>query len=391
MYQKLCHHASSSINNEGSSEIMSLIPERLPFSDAPRPCYYMLRLLGMWQPKNSGFFMRTYNYFTWVLWLVFVVAIFMLSYIHDKFSAGEVLNSIGSILDFCCPLLFLRYYFYYGNFEQLLSHVYPQSNEERWKETKTFRYVYSCISLTMWVAMTIFFVFHWLPFFSKTWQCIVYTVLLAFTMGWWATWLSLYGYVCHVHRNQIFIYKSYMEKKLSSSPQQVDDELERKHAGHLLLEFNELQLWLDQTQKHFSNIISFAVAYHILDIFVFTYAYWHGSFGEHYPIWQYAGTITYDTLSILIKLYPAALVSQALHNTVISAGDHCYPDDFPDVIPYHRFNFFQHLFLREQDMGFRILGVKITLKLTVAIFVTVATATLTFIRLTLPSDYEIGR
>ena len=41
----------------------------------------------------------------------------------------------------------------------------------------------------------------------------------------------------------------------------------------------------------------------------------------NYPLWQYTGTISFDTLSILIKLYPATVVCQALHDTVVSAGD----------------------------------------------------------------------
>ena len=42
----------------------------------------------------------------------------------------EVLNSIGTLASFCLPFLFLKYYFDFENFEQLMNHVVEQNGTE---------------------------------------------------------------------------------------------------------------------------------------------------------------------------------------------------------------------------------------------------------------------
>ena len=361
--------------------------QRYTQRDAPRPCYHLLRFLGMWQPKNSLLVFKVYNWFMAALLFVNACLIFMLSYIHSSdFKFAEVFNSIGSILAFCCPFLFVRYYFHYGNFERIIKHIYNQSTLEDLKKLHKIRYIYTALSCVMWVTMSTYFVKHWEGFFTNKYlsyglTASIYTQVIVVTMGWWAAWLSLYGYVCHIHVYQIKLYDKHMKETFSEANETSDECI-----GHLLFEFNELYHWLELTQKDFSKIISFAVAYHIMDIFVFSCAYWTESFGTNYPIYNFIGTIFFDTFSISIKLYPAAIVCKAVHELVVSAGIKCMSSSMTHI-PNERFSFYRHIFFREQDMGFLILGIKITMRLTVGIFVSLATVSVTFIKFLLPSTF----
>ena len=114
---------------------------------------------------------------------------------------------------------------------------------------------------------------------------------------------------------------------------------------------------------------------------VFTVAYWNGSFGDDYELWHFFGTIIFDTLSTLIKLYPAAVVDQGLNDLVQSPGDQCLVDSSCSIIPYVRINFYQHFSSRRLDMGFYILGIKITIGKAIAVFVFSGTATVAIFRL----------
>jgi len=378
-------------NNNDIEEFQYLGP-RYRLNNVPRPCFYMLRLLGVWQPPGANIVLRIYTKLIWLVWALIIGAILIQMYLHDhKFTVGLTLNNIGTVVDFCCPLIFLRYYFAKGNFERLVSHVYEINDMEGHRNVRNARFLYTGISLFMWCCSTTFFTYHWIPFWEhKKWKYVVYIIVILFTMGWWSTWFSLYGFVCHVHRNQILLYRKHMistltvDKHDSQLENVVADQsygdTEKKTIGHLLFEFNDLQNWLDRTQKDFTFIISVAVAYHILDMFVFSLAYFTKEFGPHYPIFDFCGTIIYDLISILIKLYPAAVVCQAVHKTVRAAGDLCVLGP-SKKIPYARFEFYQHLCYREQDMGLRILGVKITQQLMVGTFVTIGTALMGFFRL----------
>lgn len=348
------------------------------------PCYYSLRLLGVWQPRDALKILKFYNTVSWLFFFGYSGSIFALSYIHKaSFGIYEVLNSIGTIVDFCFPFLFLKYYFHFGNFEQLMNHIIEQNGTEGAKKIKKYRWIYTILSSFIWLLMVVFFTFHWIPFFKELWHYILYSAVLIYTLGWWGTWLCVYGFVCHVHKYQIKTFVVSMEARQSQiAIESSDDE---KFTCQLLSEFNHIQLWLNQTQKHFSKIISLAVIYHIADMIVFTMAYWNGSFGDHYKLWQFFGTIIFDTLSILIKLYPAAVVDQALNDLVQTSGDQCLVDRSCSIIPYARINLYQHFSSRRQDMGFYILGIKITIRKAIAVFVFCGTVTVAFFRLFITS------
>ena len=100
------------------------------------------------------------------------------------------------------------------------------------------------------------------------------------------------------------------------------DSIRSKETRPLQVLYRQQQLRnsLDRTQKDFNFIISFAISYHALDKIIFSFAYFNDAFGKRYELWQYAG-VTFDLVTILIKLFPPAVVAAAIHRTVTQAGD----------------------------------------------------------------------
>ena len=143
------------------------------------------------------------------------------------------------------------------------------------------------------------------------------------------------------------------------------EDIETTSAANLLDKFHDIRFWLTRTNKDFNIVISVAIFYHFLDLLIFTVAYWKHEFGDDYVIWYYIGGVAFDTLRILVKLYPAAVVVQALLNVVVYAGEHCHPKEQLNNLPKGRFIFYRYVGLREENLGLHVLGVKITSKLTV--------------------------
>ena len=300
--------------------------------------------------------------------------------LHGKFGswkAGSIVNSCFTLMNLTLPFIFIKYYFRYGSYDALVLSVLQSSFEHR-SEVRKLSRAYSLLSMVAWMLSSLFFYMHWLPFFKEVWHYAVYGLTVFYTTGWWAMWLSIYGFVCHMHKLQAQIFIEKMQELFQNSNRGPKDERER--VGKLLGMYNELNRWIERTQSEFGIIISFAMAYHTIDAIVFSVAYWDQDFGVDYPLLQYIGGMAFDLASIAMKLYPAAIVSAALHLITRRAGNECYPHYFYVYMPMERFQFYQHLSIREQTVGLRILGVKITVRIAVGIFVTIITGLGTFLR-----------
>lgn len=353
--------------------------------DISRPCYYILRLIGLWQPANACCFFRFYHYAAWLFWLGAIIANIMLSYRGNRFQWGIFVNSLTTSLNLGCPFLFCRFYFYYGNYDQLVLYI-TNIRRTTCDKVKLYSRICTWISILLWILGGLFFYFHWIPLFRRfrwTLLCyILYGIVVFLTTGWWACWLSFYGFVCHLHKFQIDRYCR--ELNVIYGYSDYSEDIETTSAAILLDKFHDIRFWLARTNKDFNIIISGAIFYHFLDLLIFTVAYWKHEFGDDYVIWHYIGGVAFDTLSILVKLYPAATVGQALHNVVVYAGEHCHPKEQLNHLPKERFIFYRYVALREESLGLHVLGVKITSKLTVGFVMTFITAGLTFLKYAIP-------
>ena len=178
---------------------------------------------------------------------------------------------------------------------------------------------------------------------------------------------------------------------LSRSQLQIDtlvEEIKRSDckAATVLYKHFRLQSSLQRTQKDFNVIISFALAYHAVDLIVFSFAYFSSAFGSGYPIWQYIGTLMFDLVSIIFKLYPPAIVAAAVHRIVVQASKRCQLNVTPLTtdLPIEDMQLFQYIALCESDMGLKILGIRITVELSLKILMTIITATISFVVFVLP-------
>ena len=346
---------------------------------AVRPCYYILTILGMWKPNDGKFeFIWTiYRIFVFIVWLACLTAIMCLDFVHygfnkDKIHIREIMNSASSCVVYLCPYVFTVYYLSKGQFAELVFSVQNVSHEWHQKISCIAK-AYTLTSLCLWGLCTAFNIVHWFPFFSKTWHYVAYTMVIVFIAGWWSTWLSVYGFVCHAHSLQIDTLVEEMKSTESTRP-------------CILYKHSIILSSLERTQKDFGVIISLALAYHAVDLIIFSFAYFNGAFGKDYPIWQYIGTVIYDLISISVKLYPPAVVAAAAHRMVMQACRRCQSHVTPTsiVLPTEDMQVFQYLSLCEKDMGLKILGIRITVELAMKIFVTTLTAVASFVAFVIP-------
>jgi len=79
-------------NNNDIEEFQYLGP-RYRLNNVPRPCFYMLRLLGVWQPPGANIVLRIYTKLIWLVWALIIGAILIQMYLHDhKFTVGLTLT-----------------------------------------------------------------------------------------------------------------------------------------------------------------------------------------------------------------------------------------------------------------------------------------------------------
>ncbi|XP_067032309.1 uncharacterized protein [Acropora muricata] len=366
-------------SNVGSGPL-SPVDNRQPLSlNALRPCYYGLQILGMWKPQNGKFefVWRFYRVFVFAIWLACLVAISLLDLVHhgfdkDQIRMGEILNSVPTCLNLLCPLVFTIYYFNRGQFVELVLSVQIVS-EEFYGKLRRIAIIYTVVSAFLWCLAASFFIVHWIPFFTKPWQFVVYAVVVVYSTGWWATWLTIYGFVCHVHILEIDHLVEEM-KTVECTPISIF----QKHS--------KLQISLERTQKDFNVIISLALAYHVLDMIVFSFAYFSSSFDSSYPLWQYAGGIGFDLVSVIVKLYPPACVAASVHCIVMQASKRSQLGLTLSStrLPHEEMQLFQFIACCEKDMGFKILGIRITVELAAKLSMTIITAAISFVAFIVP-------
>ena len=366
--------------------------------DISRPCYYILRLLGLWVPANASCFCKFYHYFVVpIVWVGTIVANIMLCFKDSKFHWRMFLNSLTTSATLVFPFWFCWVHLRDGKYDQLVLYLtnYKKATSDK---VRSYSKRYTWISIALWILGGAFFYAHWIPLFPESNRSLFYYFFYAFVVflstGWWACWFGLYGFVCHLHKLQINRYCQELNYMFGYSKRSMD--IETFTAAILLDKFHDIRRWLDQTNKIFRIIISISIISHFVDLLIFTVAYWTNDFGGNYGTWHYIGGIAFDILSILGYLCPAAMVGQALHNIVFYAGEHCHPNPYlfklpkeklsADLfhLPKQRFAFYRYVFLREENLGLHVLGVKITSGLTVGFVMTLITSGLTFLKYAIP-------
>ena len=348
--------------------------------ELPRPCYYLQRLFGLWHPLRSPKILLFHKIFAGLLMASSCLCVLYLDKIRNNrwisIRPLEITNSCCTIIDFICPFAFTVYYFKKGQYDNFISKLVENQEDRHW--LKFYSKVYSALSVLLWISILcfLFFFYHWKPFLNKTWHWPVYTVTTVYITGCWAIWLSVYGYVCEAHCVEIKRFATNVKETYQSSNRTVTAE--RQCLNDLLEKRFELQDSLERTQSDFNTMISLAVAYHVFDVIVFSCAYWHDDFGPSYPVYQYLGTLTFDMLSILIKVFPASKVAKEAQQVTCQIAMQCSPGDGNHEFPKGRLDYFHYAAICNQDLGFRILGIHITVNIAFAVIVTVVTATVSF-------------
>lgn len=344
--------------------------------ELPRPCYYLLQVLGMWKPADSRNCFHTFNHtFSWLIWFATIVIMYAVSSEFDHW--GLFINNVTNTFNLAIPFAYCRYYFSNGNYDRLLIHVitlHPEALDMMKQKSK----IYTMLSLFLWICGFGFFYRHWIKYAFPTHNAFYFICIasIIYMTGCWACWLSIYAFVCQVHKIQIDLYCLKMKNNYGYSSR--TEAAEVSCVTNLLYHFHDIREWTERSQDDFSKIISIGAMHHILNITMFALAYFKNEFEIHFTGWLFMVGILFDVISILMKLYPAGVVSQSLHNIVLIAGENCNLHLDGKELPKERLTFYQFVLMREEDMGFYILGVKITSKFAVGLFTTITTAGLTF-------------
>ena len=372
-YHEVSHSNDSCLYENTDSNITVPVLNRNRRSpNVIRPCYYILQILGMWKPMNGKLesLWRVYRGFIFLVLLLCLVAIMCLDFVHNGFTkksvdVREIMNNACTCIDFLCPFVFTVYYFHKGQFVEVVTCVQNVSEEWCQKLRRIARW-YSLMSVLLWGLCTLYQMMHWFPFFSKPWHYAVYVPVIVYIAGWWGTWLTIYGFVCHVHSLQIDVVIQEMKSA-------------EFKATTIFKKFSQLQTSLEKTQKDFNVIISLALAYHTVDLIVFSFAYLSSAFGSDYPLWQFVGTVLFDLTTLIFKLYPPAIVAVAVHRIVVQACKRCRESFVTTDLPLEDMQLFQYMALCEPDMGLKILGICITVELSMKILMAIFTAAISFV------------
>ncbi|XP_066911041.1 uncharacterized protein [Clytia hemisphaerica] len=325
-----------------------------------RPCRLMLRGLALWQPINASLLMRMYNRFGYVMLILLVTAIIYFYNIENdnKFYWKKSVNGVIFSATFAVAFFCTKWYYRKGNYSKMLE---IELGPERVHCAKLVKR-YNLFALLLWVVCAgqlLWNYFYELQSFHG-WYWVVYVYLAVIGNGWRICWLILYAYICHVHWRLIqSIHEKFRRYR--------NEPIEAEQIEDLMQRFNVLKKKLNKSERALHGIISLSVAIHVVDMTVYSFAFFSGAFHSRYHenvrITIYLLEILMQhILCLFIKLIPAAIVNSSLRKLVILVGDMCSPlrGEIRDQMMLYQ----QHIHITEQDMGYRILGVKITARLT---------------------------
>ena len=302
-----------------------------------------------------------------------------------RFNFGLLVYALIFLVTFTVPFMFARYYYAKGSYDELVVKIIRTSDEVE-RKIYNISKAHTLLAVVLWAFWAAFIIHHWLPVFKASkppvYMVIACVLMLFFGIGWWVSWLSIYSFICHVHYTQIVLFEEHMKDCYRRSTKSKDAE--EDCCLEILKSFNDLKLWLDQSQVDFATLVSYSFTFLLMGMAVFTAVYWNRAFENEYSIIEYCIIVVLYVLAILMKLYPAAMVGVRLRNIVVLAGNSCLSDFYTEEKPVPRFVLYEHLVIREQHCGLCILGVSLRSKITVFGFLILIAASLTFIKVVVP-------
>eukprot|EP01006_Ploeotia_vitrea_P022373 TRINITY_DN54773_c0_g1_i2.p1 TRINITY_DN54773_c0_g1~~TRINITY_DN54773_c0_g1_i2.p1 ORF type:complete len:392 (+),score=5.60 TRINITY_DN54773_c0_g1_i2:70-1245(+) len=289
------------------------------------PVYWLLRAGGLWQPSNCSHIATIYHWVTLPIWGTCLIFILMMGYLltdHYTLSVGELANSVTTALNLLCPYLFCRWYLSTPNFPMLLQRVAritaSTSNTDQqldanvadvadFTSLRRLVVMYSLSGVIHFLGSLGFWISHWWPLLKKPWHYPVYFTVLVFVNLWWACWLCLYSFVCHLHKREI----SSLIQCIKSDTKTIEE---------MVTEHQQVAASIAGSSQKLQFIVSLCVLYHSVDILIFTWASQTAKFFDTYPVSQFIGGLAWDGWSILSKLFPAAMVTSESQGVVLAAA-----------------------------------------------------------------------
>ena len=365
----------------------------------PRPCYYIHQILGFWHPRPKSFCQVLHELFGICLFVVSSVAV-LLSLLRDienskKVSALRIVQAVSYLIVYTLPFAFTKFYFKRRNFDDLVYTVCEKSE----KASKNIRYSslkFTVVSVVLWILVAMNTACDWKQLKPSDATVTLYVMNAIYFSATWACWISLFGFVCSVHRIQAEEFVDDMKEIYRNSD--GSEEEEKRCIAELITLFHTMQKSWKRTGKDFGLIISLSVASHVFDIIIFTCCFWGHEIQQQYSLYFFA--LFFDFASVILIVYPAGKVVQAAHSITKIVGKHCRP--IPNVFmpeagrdarapravdtttSEYRIRFLRFLSVCEESMGFKIVGIRISLNVALVIVVTIVMATVSFTAAVIP-------
>ena len=135
-------------------------------------------------------------------------------------------------------------------------------NQER--QVRRSSSTFTVISVFLWVVIAMSTSFYWPQVQPLYVTSTLFTLSTIYFSAAWACWISLFGFVCSVHRIQAEEYVDDMRDIYKKSLGSEKDE--KRCIAELITSFQKMQESWKNTGQDFSLIISFSVASHVFDI-----------------------------------------------------------------------------------------------------------------------------
>lgn len=330
--------------------------------DVLKPCYYLQRILAIWQPSSCGSFWKVYNYFGYVYALITMASITYLVF-PKKVQWAETANIVTTYGTFGLPLFYLKYYHLKIDYDKLICKIFHENRDMFLKlRHLSKRYSFGVFVLFAFGTVQIILCLRsFLPMNCRFYHVIMILCVVIFGIGYWSCWLVTYCFECHIMLYEIELF----QKHLIESSNEYSNEYSIDDCFH---HFGILKKKLHFSQKNLHKVLSLSVAVHFLDMLVYTLAFFDKDFNTHHTVWIYAYGMTIDAMSIFIKLVPAAWITAKLTDLVAVTSDLCIPDVHRKVNS-ELLQFHQYLHITTQEMGYRISTVRVSAQLTTSLII----------------------
>ena len=179
-------------------------------------------------------------------------------------------------MNFCL----IKWHHHQGGYNQLMNEI-QQESTEKFAKCHFLAKRYTMLGYGLWaIAISRLSIWYYNDgMFNVWWHYLIYITIAIFASGVESCWLTIYAYVCHIHLEEVRIYR----KKVHNYEKSVSSIREMFES------FIALKKKLARSQKKMHSVISLAISAHLFDMVFYTMSSFEGFYNNR----ELASIITY--------------------------------------------------------------------------------------------------